>query len=118
MIFNIIKPSKSIQHYRELVDIVLGENFMNGNYFNLKKTIVDEGDNSSPILFCSAPGFDPSNKIYELAKECKVAYDDVALGSAEGFELAYKSIDRAASKGSWVILKNVHLAPSWLKELE
>jgi dynein heavy chain 1 len=46
------------------------------------------------------------------------SYEDVAIGSAEGFELAYKSIDNAAKNGSWVILKNVHLAPSWLKELE
>ena len=46
------------------------------------------------------------------------SYDDVAIGSEEGFELAKNSIDKAAKNGSWVILKNVHLATTWLKSLE
>lgn len=40
------------------------------------------------------------------------------LGSAEGFSLAEQAINAAAKQGNWVLLKNVHLAPQWLKELE
>jgi hypothetical protein len=40
------------------------------------------------------------------------------LGSAEGFSLAEQTINTAAKQGNWVLLKNVHLAPQWLKELE
>lgn len=39
-------------------------------------------------------------------------------GSAEGFTLAEQAINTAAKQGNWVLLKNVHLAPQWLKELE
>jgi len=42
----------------------------------------------------------------------------VFLGSAEGFSLAETAINDAAKQGQWVLLKNVHLAPTWLKELE
>jgi len=42
----------------------------------------------------------------------------VLLGSAEGFSLAEQTINTAAKQGNWVLLKNVHLAPQWLKELE
>jgi hypothetical protein len=42
----------------------------------------------------------------------------VFLGSAEGFSLAEQTINTAAKQGNWVLLKNVHLAPQWLKELE
>ena len=40
------------------------------------------------------------------------------LGSAEGFTLAEQAIASASKQGDWVLLKNVHLAPQWLKELE
>ena len=43
-------------------------------------------------------------------------YEDVAIGSAEGYDIAQKAIDSASKEGFWVILKNVHLAPSWLKD--
>jgi dynein heavy chain 1 len=42
----------------------------------------------------------------------------VAMGSAEGFSLADVAISSAIKVGSWVLLKNVHLAPSWLHQLE
>jgi dynein heavy chain 1 len=40
------------------------------------------------------------------------------LGSAEGFSQAEKAINSAAKSGRWVMLKNVHLAPQWLVQLE
>ena len=39
-------------------------------------------------------------------------------GSAEGFSLAEKAISSASKAGRWVLLKNVHLAPQWLVQLE
>lgn len=42
----------------------------------------------------------------------------IAIGSAEGFSQAEKAINTAAKQGKWVMLKNVHLAPSWLVQLE
>jgi dynein heavy chain 1 len=46
-----------------------------------------------------------------------LAYCFVA-GSAEGFNLAEKAIFSASKTGRWVLLKNVHLAPQWLVQLE
>lgn len=40
------------------------------------------------------------------------------MGSAEGFGLADQAISSAIKTGTWVMLKNVHLAPSWLGQLE
>ena len=39
-------------------------------------------------MFVSAPGFDPSNYIYDLAKRLNIKYEDVAIGSAEGYDIA------------------------------
>lgn len=40
------------------------------------------------------------------------------MGSQEGFTLADQAIAAAARTGNWVLLKNVHLAPAWLSQLE
>ena len=42
----------------------------------------------------------------------------ILLGSAEGFSLAERAISSASKAGRWVLLKNVHLAPQWLVQLE
>lgn len=42
----------------------------------------------------------------------------MAIGSPEAFEEAESAIKLAARSGSWVLLKNVHLAPQWLVSLE
>ena len=39
-------------------------------------------------------------------------------GSAEGFSQADTVLSSASKSGRWVLLKNVHLAPSWLTQLE
>ena len=42
----------------------------------------------------------------------------MAIGSPEAFALVDTAIRNAAKSGNWVLLKNVHLAPMWLVELE
>jgi dynein heavy chain 1 len=40
------------------------------------------------------------------------ARSSVAMGSQEGFVLADQAIATASQRGTWVLLKNVHLTPS------
>ena len=42
----------------------------------------------------------------------------LSSGSAEGFTQADKVINSSSKSGRWVMLKNVHLAPQWLVQLE
>ncbi len=41
-----------------------------------------------------------------------------AMGSPEGYGKATEAVALAAKKGTWVLLKNVHLSPLWLANLE
>jgi len=66
----------------------------------------------------SAPGYDASYKVDMLAKQFNKKYTSVAIGSPEAFALVDTAIRNAAKSGNWVLLKNVHLAPQWLVELE
>lgn len=42
----------------------------------------------------------------------------IAIGSSEGFTQADSVLNSSSKSGRWVLLKNVHLAPSWLTQLE
>ena len=80
--------------------------------------IVGQVSSTTPIALCSSPGFDASYKVDILVERQGAHCSNIAMGSAEGFVSADKAISNAAATGSWVLIKNVHLAPSWLKSLE
>lgn len=71
-----------------------------------------------PALLCSVPGFDASGRVDDLAAELGKPCASIAIGSAEGFSQAERAINMAVKSGRWVLLKNVHLAPQWLVQLE
>lgn len=72
---------------------------------------------SSPIALCSSPGFDASYKVDQLVDRSKVPCKSVAMGSNEGVASADAALAAAAANGSWVLIKNVHLAVDWLQNL-
>jgi dynein heavy chain 1 len=80
--------------------------------------IVRQVSASSPIALCSSPGFDASYKVDNLVERTRATCTNIAMGSNEGLASADKAISNAAANGSWVLVKNVHLAPTWLQSLE
>lgn len=84
---------------------------------DLKQT-VDQVPATRPISLVSSPGFDASYKVDSLVERMRVRCTNIAMGSNEGLASADKAIANAAQTGSWVLIKNVHLAPTWLQSLE
>ncbi|KAK3324626.1 dynein heavy chain, N-terminal region 1-domain-containing protein [Cercophora scortea] len=84
---------------------------------DLKQT-VDQVSATRPISLVSSPGFDASYKVDSLVERMRVRCTNIAMGSNEGLASADKAISNAAQTGSWVLIKNVHLAPTWLQSLE
>jgi dynein heavy chain 1, cytosolic len=112
-----VLESKNLGKTRDFVHKVFGDHFLDQSV--TLSTFVSEVSNSrSPLLLCSTKGFDASTYVTRLATETKARLTSVSMGSAEGYTMADKSIDKAVSSGNWVMLRNVHLCPSWLKKLE
>ncbi|KAF2458872.1 dynein heavy chain [Lineolata rhizophorae] len=80
--------------------------------------IVQQVSAVTPIALSSSPGFDASYKVDNLVERSRASCTNIAMGSNEGLASADKSISNAAATGSWVLVKNVHLAPTWLQSLE
>ncbi|KAJ1333646.1 dynein cytoplasmic 1 heavy chain [Microdochium nivale] len=82
------------------------------------KSTVDQVASTRPISLTSSPGFDASYKVDSLVERSRVRCTNIAMGSNESVASADKAISNAAQAGSWVLVKNVHLAPTWLQSLE
>ncbi|PIA14754.1 hypothetical protein COEREDRAFT_46106 [Coemansia reversa NRRL 1564] len=84
----------------------------------LREITADEVDALTPVALCAVPGHDAAYRVDALAAELRRGVHAVAMGAAEGVALADQAIATAAKAGAWVLLKNVHLAPLWLEQLE
>jgi dynein heavy chain 1 len=73
---------------------VFDEEFVAIPELDLVKVVQEETNCKSPILFCSAPGFDASSKIEALARSLNKKFLSIAIGSSEGFELVEKKFPK------------------------
>ncbi|KAJ2903583.1 putative dynein heavy chain protein [Zalerion maritima] len=79
---------------------------------------VTQVEPTRPIALVSSPGFDASYKVQSIVNRERKQCHNIAMGSNEGVTSADKAISNAAQLGNWVLIKNVHLAPTWLQSLE
>jgi dynein heavy chain 1 len=80
--------------------------------------VVEQVSATTPIALSCSPGFDASYQVDALVERLHVTCANVAMGSNESLTSADKAISSAAANGTWVLVKNVHLAPQWLQSLE
>ncbi|XP_074643936.1 cytoplasmic dynein 1 heavy chain 1-like isoform X2 [Tubulanus polymorphus] len=120
VVIQAFRPDRLLAMTHIFVECVLGKTFMQQaeQEMNLTMIIENEVKASTPILMCSVPGYDASSRVDDMAADANKQISSIAIGSAEGFNLADKTINSAAKSGRWVMLKNVHLAPQWLVQLE
>uniref|UniRef100_A0A8C0CSC3 Dynein heavy chain, cytosolic n=1 Tax=Balaenoptera musculus TaxID=9771 RepID=A0A8C0CSC3_BALMU len=120
LLIQAFRPDRLLAMAHMFVSTNLGDSFMSIMEQPLDLThIVDtEVKPNTPVLMCSVPGYDASGHVEDLAAEQNTQITSIAIGSAEGFNQADKAINTAVKSGRWVMLKNVHLAPGWLMQLE
>ena len=114
----VFRPDRMMNCIQTFLKDVFNEELVNIPELDLVKVIKEETNCKMPILFCSAPGFDASTKIESLARQLSKKCLSIAIGSSEGFDLVDKNWASKISSGEWLVLKNVHLAPTWLNEIE
>ena len=102
---------------KEYIISIMGEKFVMPPPFDIEVSYKDS-QAITPMIFV-LPGADPIQSMAYFAKT-KYKYDSmkiISLGQGEGPK-AEKAIDEAKKVGSWVLLQNCHLYPSWMPKLE
>lgn len=112
------RPDRLLQAMANFVRVAFDIDLPAEAAYDLGAMVADEVPSSTPVALISVPGYDASYRVENLIKNTGNRSTSVAMGSQEGFTLADQAIAAAARQGTWVLLKNVHLAPSWLGQLE
>jgi dynein heavy chain 1 len=118
LVVKCLRPDRVVQAVTSLVNAVFGSDVLSETAYDLKSIVSEEVGPETPVALCSVPGFDASYRVDSLVRSSNAKCTSVAMGSQEGFQLADHAIASGARNGSWVLLKNVHLSPSWLSQLE
>ncbi|PWN87523.1 putative cytoplasmic dynein heavy chain 2 [Acaromyces ingoldii] len=118
LVVKCLRPDRVIQAMTTLVNTVFATDILSETAYDLQSIVSDEVGPQTPVALCSVPGFDASYRVDGLVRATGTKCNSVAMGSQEGFSLADQAIAAGARAGHWVLLKNVHLAPSWLSQLE
>ncbi|KAI0828245.1 dynein heavy chain [Trametes gibbosa] len=113
-----LRPDRVLQSTAGFVKTVFQTDLGAISAYELGAIIADEIQPATPLALVSVPGYDASYRVENLVQNSGSRCTSVAMGSQEGFTLADQAVAFAARQGSWVLLKNVHLAPSWLGQLE
>jgi dynein heavy chain 1 len=99
-------------------DLAFGVDMPSLSDYDLQRVVKEEVGPTHPVALASVAGYDASYRVDNLSRDTGTPCTSIAMGSAEGFTLADQAIANAARTGVWVLLKNVHLAPTWLAHLE
>ncbi|ALC40164.1 btv [Drosophila busckii] len=81
--------------------------------------LLEQSNAATPILMISQPELDPSMELRGLALKQwgEQKYQELAIGRGSEAR-ALQAMRQAAAQGQWLCIKNVHLVPEWLEQLE
>jgi dynein heavy chain len=111
-----IRPDKVSLAIQMYVAETMGEEFVKPPPFDLQACYADSSA-IVPLVFILSPGSDPMGAVIRAAEQLATQVDPISLGQGQGPK-AERLIEKAREKGTWVVLQNCHLAPSWMTTLE
>jgi len=91
------------------------------SFIQVLQSAYGDSTTTTPIFFILSPGANPVKDVESLARKQgmdpnKMLYS-IALGQGQDI-VAHNKLDIGHKEGHWVMLQNVHLMPSFLRELE
>jgi len=97
----------------------LGLNNLNEVVNSVSVVYAIESAPETPVLFVTSVGSDPSSDIEEFAYTSvgRDKFVQISMGGGQN-EAALKSLESCSQQGHWLCLKNLHLVPTFLTDLE
>lgn len=105
-----LRPDCLVQSISTFASLVFKTDLAMESEYKLGQIVGDEIQPSTPVCLVSVPGYNASYRVENLIKTTGTCCVQVATGSQEGYLQADAAIALAVHQGSWVLLKNAHLA--------
>ena len=116
LLVKICRMDRFVPAAERFVSAVFGSDLFDAD--DTLEDVVRQVDAMTPVTLSCSPGFDASYKVEALVEKTQATCANIAMGSNESVSSADRAISTAANAGTWVLVKNVHLAPQWLQSLE
>ncbi|GIL82190.1 hypothetical protein Vretifemale_11083, partial [Volvox reticuliferus] len=119
LVIRCLRPDKLVPALEAWVVGELGTRFVSPPPLDLAAAFTESSSVAVPLLFVLSPGTDPWAALLRFAEERAQSgkLQVISLGKGQG-PRAEAMIEAARRMGSWVLLQNCHLAPSWMPSLE
>ncbi|KAH3759574.1 cytoplasmic dynein 2 heavy chain 1 [Pelomyxa schiedti] len=127
LLIKALRPDRLESAMSSFCSEALGLSTLQPSALNLQRVFRDgETEATTPILLITTPGADPSHDVEVLAEEIlgsDSAHADtptllaLAVGQVQQ-EQILEALHTARTRGSWLLLKNVHLAVAWLHSID
>ncbi|KAI8459260.1 dynein heavy chain, N-terminal region 1-domain-containing protein [Phakopsora pachyrhizi] len=118
LLLKCFRPERMLSGVGLYVNEIFNIDILGESSYDFEAMVTNEIMPSTPVCLCSVPGYDASYRVENLVASTNSRCASIAMGSQEGYGLADQAISTAIRTGSWVLLKNVHLASNWLSQLE
>ena len=117
LIVQMLRPDLLLPVLQAVVTRLLGFNYMAVVQPSVQQ-LGAESANGKPVLILSVPGTDPSRELRELAQGgLQGGYTELSVAQGQERE-TLQSVRQAAKDGHWICLKNIHLLPLLIRDLE
>jgi len=115
----ILRPDKVTQMIIKLVQTEMGEDYVKPIPFDIGE-LYSNSNNKAPIIMVISPGADPMSEIQKFSAQRRIKVDSLSLGKGQDKKATKQIRDSQTSKadagteGTWVVLQNCHLCPSYM----
>ena len=118
LVLRALRPDKVIPSTQLFVASNMDPKYIDPPTFDLSVSY-KEASNLIPLVFVLTAGADPAEDLFKFADMMRMRKKliSVSLGQGQG-PIAERILKESMEKGSWVLLQNCHLAPSWMPSLE
>jgi dynein heavy chain 2 len=119
LLVKVFREDRLPQALEDMVCQAIGLTSLNETVFSIQSIYATEQSKDTPILFVTSVGSDPSKEIedFAFATVGKEKFTQISMGGGQN-EITIKALEQCAADGTWLCLKNLHLVPNFLSELE